>query len=210
MCSEGQWGDLAYLNEPVSAFSVANYPGTAFRRAHTRTSSFHCAASCGERKRQVAAALADRRQAHPYLGPAATPPAGGRKQGRWRERELEMGTDGGVPWGPLTAYSAPFPMDPAKEASIPGLVQGREEGHLLLPHSLAHTPRNNQNVRSNGRAEGRSPRTVRQTQCSWSPSTALGVPYCVYAWFPARRRAQGLPLQPALRPPAPTAAHSRH
>lgn len=49
-----QWasqGSIAYLNEPVSAFSVANYPGTAFRRAHTRTSSCHCAASCRERRR---------------------------------------------------------------------------------------------------------------------------------------------------------------
>lgn len=44
-------GILAYLNEPVSAFSVANYPGTAFRRAHTRTSSSHCAASCGGKEK---------------------------------------------------------------------------------------------------------------------------------------------------------------
>lgn len=44
-------GSIAYLNEPVSAFLVANYPGTAFRRVHTRTSSSHCAASCRERKK---------------------------------------------------------------------------------------------------------------------------------------------------------------
>lgn len=46
MLQQASQGILAYLNEPVSAFSVANYPGTAFRRAHTRTSSSHCAASC--------------------------------------------------------------------------------------------------------------------------------------------------------------------
>lgn len=39
-------GDLAYLNGLVNAFSVANCPGTVFRRAHTRMSSSHCAASC--------------------------------------------------------------------------------------------------------------------------------------------------------------------
>lgn len=39
-------GDLAYLNEPVNAFSVANCPGTVSRRVHTRMSSSHCAVSC--------------------------------------------------------------------------------------------------------------------------------------------------------------------
>lgn len=45
-------GDLAYLNEPVNAFSAANCPETVFRRVHTRMSSSHCAASWrGKEKR---------------------------------------------------------------------------------------------------------------------------------------------------------------
>lgn len=48
---EAMEGDLAYLNEPVNAFSVANCPGTVFRRVHTRMSSSHCAASCREKEK---------------------------------------------------------------------------------------------------------------------------------------------------------------
>lgn len=44
-------GALTYLNEPVNAFSVANYPGTVFHRVRIRMSSSHCAASCGEREK---------------------------------------------------------------------------------------------------------------------------------------------------------------
>lgn len=43
-------GILTYLNEPVSASSAANCPGTAFRRARSRRSSSHCEASWRERK----------------------------------------------------------------------------------------------------------------------------------------------------------------
>lgn len=93
----GGRGLRAYLSEPVSAFSVANYRGTAFRRAHTHTSSSRCAASCGKRRRQVAAALA---------GQEALPRAGDRRK-EVREWEPELGTvetdclKAPLPYGPL-------------------------------------------------------------------------------------------------------------
>lgn len=76
-------GILAYLNEPVSASSAANCPGTAFRRARSRRSSSHCVASWRERKRQVVGCWHSRRLVQPYL-PAQQAPVvavGGRETG---------------------------------------------------------------------------------------------------------------------------------
>lgn len=61
-------GVLAYLSEPASAFSVASCPGTASRRAHTRTSSSHCAASCrGKERTGCCCSGLDRKEAGPPL-----------------------------------------------------------------------------------------------------------------------------------------------
>lgn len=51
-----------------------------------------------------------------------------------REREPELGAGGDrLPKAP------PFPMDPCKEAPVPGLVQGVGEQDPPTAHSLAHT-----------------------------------------------------------------------
>lgn len=74
-------GILTYLNEPVSASSAANCPGTSFRRAHSHRSSSHCEASWRERKRQVVGCWLPRRLVQPYL-PAQQAPVvavGGRE-----------------------------------------------------------------------------------------------------------------------------------
>lgn len=87
-------GTRAYLNEPVSAFSVADCPGTAFRRAHTRTSSSRCAVSCRKGKDRLLPLCLHRKQAHPHRGnlqPPSSRWAGGRR--RQRPRELEVGPD---------------------------------------------------------------------------------------------------------------------
>ena len=51
----------------------------------------------GERKRQVAAALAGQKAGPPLPGgSAAIPVAGEQEEGRWRAGELEVGTDGDI------------------------------------------------------------------------------------------------------------------
>lgn len=136
-------GVLPYLNEPVSASSAANYPGTAFHRAHTRTSSFHCAASCrGKENRSCCCSGWIEVRPTPTWGFAAILPAGDRRKGdgghgRWRWALMET-----CP-GPLTAQSTPFPMDPCQRSiyswSCPGV---RRTGHLLMLHSLVRMPKN--------------------------------------------------------------------
>lgn len=186
----GSWGICAYLSEPVSAFSVANYPETAFRRAHTRMSSSRCAASCGKRRRQVAAALA---------GPEALFGAGDRRK---EVQEWEPGTDRDKL--PKVFLS---PMDPCKEAPVPVLVRGEgAENRTPSYCSLTGTYRKKkttqkiqtQNQIQLQRLEGKS--TGQSESLGLSQSTALSVLRLCRVRLPRRSDPGGPDLQSASTP----------
>lgn len=85
-------GIRAYLNEPVSASLAADCPGTAFRRAHTRTSSSHCAVSYRKGKDRLLPLWLPSKQAHPHRGNSQPPSR------RWTGgRETEGAGAGGGP-----------------------------------------------------------------------------------------------------------------
>ena len=102
-------GIHAYLSEPVSAFSVADCPGTAFRRAHTRTSSSRCAVSCRKGKDRLLPLWLHGKQAHPHWGNSQ--PAlqqvdrrrGDRERGSWRWTLTHLSSH--------RRPRAPFPVD---------------------------------------------------------------------------------------------------
>lgn len=124
-------GVLPYLNEPVSASSVASCPGTAFRRAHTHRSSFHCAASCrGKENRSCCCAGWTEGRPTPIWVLCTIPLAG---EGRWRAWELEMGTDGNMSWA-LDCLEDPFFLRTPNEVHL-FLVFSRSEKNRAPPNA---------------------------------------------------------------------------
>lgn len=153
----------------------------------------------GERKRQVAAAVAGQKAGPPLPGGlAAMPAAGEQEEGRWRAGELQMGADGDISLDPREP-EAPFPMEGCQGSIYSrSCPRARRIGHFLLLHPLARRPR--RKIRFNcgerkeeapGQLDRHNPHELAQTtrggrgaSAYFTRSMALTVLRCAYTQLP--------------------------
>ena len=146
-------GIYAYLSEPVSAFSVADCPGTAFRRAHTRTSSSRCAVSCRKGKDRLLPLWLHRKQAHRHWG---------NSQPALQQVDRRKGDTGHGSWRWTLTHPqshrrprAPFPVDGCQGGIYTwSCPRARRVGRALVPHPVAQRPREKVRFTCGVRKEG--------------------------------------------------------